>query len=255
MKKATALLFLFSLLLYLHSITHSLSVLADAILSLTDALIIFALFTTIEFMADRHHTLVKVLNGSIIPLTLLLLLSQLSLFILLPLQNKFVAPELVLTAEIFYIMLLFYLYIDFRSEAVTTNTKVLTLLASDIERNIASSMGVILAALLSLGGMGVADKLIALVISTYTTFHILKLLKGQLGIIKNSQEVKAVVERVASQVGAQLEVVKATGVGPFLVVDVVVKTTQPQEFKWKIEEVIKRGIEAVLPAIASVRVR
>lgn len=256
LKKSAALLFLSSILVYIHTITHSLALLADVVLTLTDAVVIFSLFLGIEIMIDKHRRLIEVADILIIPLLLFLILADIVILLLIPAGGIVRAPELVLTAEMFYVMLLFYLYTDFREEAIAYNTKALTFLAKDIERNILGSFGVMVAALFSLTGIHTIDKIIAFSIALYTLLRLINILARSLLTFtkKGNEEVQNKAIDIVNQLGVVIESIRITNAGPFTAVEITAKTTHPNEFKWKIEEIIRRKLEASLPVIVDVRV-
>lgn len=263
-KKVFGLIVL-SILLYATFIaTGSLAILSDAIYALVDALFIFGLWISLLIVYRGFYmskTALKLTSLSIFFLSLMLIFgSSILLYAgFLALKYAYVVknPDLVVASEIFYVLLLFYLYLSLREEALKEDVRALVGISVDVERNIMSSFLVITAGLFSMAGIYPFDAITAILISTYVLYRSLLLsyrsLRSTFGF-SDPLVVEAVRERVVSA-GVRLRDIYVVGVGPFYFVEVDVDTSHLPDRWEKVEDILRRRIERVLPSSAKVIIK
>jgi len=259
-KKTFVLIFLSVLLYAAFLLTGSLAVLADAIYSLTDALFVFTLWISLVLVHRRvlSDIALKLTSLSITILSLILVFSSALLLYsgFLALRAPYVVqfPEVIVAVEILFVFVLFYVYTSLREEALREDIRALVAISRDVERNILASFLVILAALFSMIGMHSLDPAVAILISAYVLYRSLLLsyrsFRSIFGVSDPLLE-DAISFRVKNA-GVKLKSLKIYGIGPYYYVEIVVEADHLPDRWDRIEEIIRRRVEEILPASAKV---
>ncbi len=262
-KKTFALIFL-SVVLYATFIaTGSLAVLADAVYSLADALFVFSLWLSLLVVYRGlflSRTALRLTSLSIFILSLILVFSAslllYSSFVSIKAPYTVQHPEIIVASEILFVFVLFYLYISLREEALKEDVRALVGISKDVERNILASFLVIISALFSMINLHALDPAVALLISAYVLYRSLVLSYRSFRSIFGISDplVAEVIRDRVEGMGARLLDLHVVGIGPYYYVEVRVDASHLPDPWDRVEEIMRRRIESVLPSSAKVRI-
>ncbi len=261
--KKTFVLILLAVLLYsAFLISNSLAVLSDAVYALTDALFVFSLWISLVLVYRNviSPLSLKLTSLSILILSILLLFASALLlysgFLGLLTRYPIAHPEVVIAAEILFVFVIFYVYVSLREEALKDDVRALVMISRDVERNILSSFLVMLAALFVMIGLVSLDAIVTILISSYVLYRTLILSYRSFRSLFDVSDpllLEAIKERIEGA-GARLLSYRILGVGPFYYVELTVDASHLPDRWEKVEEVLRRRIEHILPSSARVKI-
>ncbi len=262
--KKTFVLILLSILLFATFMyTNSLAVLSDALYAIVDAAYVFSLWAVLTLLDNMWHNkfMRKVTAIGIFLMSLMLVLASslmvytsfLSLIVSYTVQN----PLFIIAAELLYIFVLLYIYASLREGSLREDVRAMAFISRDVETNIIASIGVIIAALFVMVGMPSMDAIVASLISVYLLYKALRFSFLSFRTLFGSSDplVEEAIKFRAKSMGVRLNEWEVFGIGPFYIVDISIDVSHlPDSFE-RVEMLLRRRIEELLPSTAKVIIR